>query len=145
MTVREGRFTEVSVYRVVTFHYIIKVEVFMQNNFDLSHINRQIQKNIADIDYARRQVVNQRIEADQKNRDGDHSGGAYHEHEATRFEHQAAELEDVNDQLLTAKERIEQRIAELEGQRAHVDSGHASRLTQIDHELSQLRGTGMML
>lgn len=117
----------------------------MQNNFDLSHINRQIQKNTADISYARRQVANQRIEADQKNRDGDRSAAMYHEQEATRFEHQAVALEDANEQLLTAKERIEQRIAELVSQRAHVNSDHTSRLAQIDHELAQLRGSGMML
>ena len=145
MTVREGRFTEVSVYRVVTFHYIIEVEVFMQNDFDLSHINRQIQKNTADIVAARRQAQNQRAVADQHNREGDHSAAAYYEKEATRFDHEADQLENANDQLQAAQQRTEQRIADLERQRAQVSPDHASRLAQLDKELAQLRGSGMML
>ena len=117
----------------------------MQNDFDLSHINRQIQKNTADIEYARRQAQNQRMTADQKSRDGDHNGAMYYEQEANRFDREAGELEDANDQLQTAKERTERRIAELEAQRTHINADHTDRLAQIDHELTQLRGTGMML
>lgn len=114
-------------------------------NFDLSHINKQIQKNTADITAARRQAQNLRMTADQHNREGDHPAATYYEQQADHFEHEAEQLEDTNDQLQTAKERAEKRIAELEAQRAHVDPQHTSRLNEIDRELSQLRGSGMML
>jgi len=112
---------------------------------DLSHINKQIQKYTADIDFARRQAVNQRMMADQKGREGSPDGGTYYEHEANRFEQQAEEMENEIDHLETEKERIERHIAELEAQRAHVDREHTDRLAQLDHEITQLRGSSFML
>lgn len=117
----------------------------MQNGYDLSHINKQLQGHKVDIEYARRQVNNQRMMADQMHRDGDLSRANYYEQEADRFERQATELEDEMDELQTAKERTEKRIAELVDQRGRVNAEHTDRLSQIDRELTQLRGSGMML
>jgi hypothetical protein len=83
--------------------------------------------------------------ADQKNRDGDASGAQYYEQEATRAEQIADELEAQIDLLQTNKVRLETRVQELLDQRAQVDRDHTDRLAQIDKELSQARGNGMML
>jgi response regulator RpfG family c-di-GMP phosphodiesterase len=117
----------------------------MQNDFDLSHIDRQIHQDTADVDFARRQANNQRMTADQKYRDGDTNGAMYYEKEADRFERKADELEAQIDQLQTNKKRLEQRVQELLEQRSHVDREHAERIAQIDRELAQARGNGMML
>lgn len=111
---------------------------------DLSHISKQIQKNTAEIDEARRQATNQRLMADQKSRDSG-SDASYYEQQALRYDQKANDLENEIEQLTTERERLEQRISELEAQREQVSREHTDRLSQIDNELTQLRGSGMML
>ena len=117
----------------------------MQSDIDLHHIDKQIQQDTADIDYARRQADNQRMMADQKYKENDPSGARYYEQEADRFENKADELQNQIDQLQTTKQRINVRIGELEAQRSQISRDHTARLAEIDHELSQLRGSGMMI
>lgn len=115
----------------------------MQN--DLSHITKQIQKNTASITEARRQAEKQRLLADQMIKEGNDGRISYYEQEATRFDQQAIDLEAEIDQLQTIKARVEKQIADLEAQRATISAEHTDRLAQIDHDIIQLRGSGMML
>lgn len=147
---REGRLTFVSEYHVVTSYYtrrgalgIIEVqEVFMA---DLSHISKQIHSDQARIDEARRQADNRRMMADQKRQEGSANSPDYYEQEALRFDQQANELEDEIEQLTTEKERAEQRIADLEAQKAQISQEHNTRIAQIDKELNDLRGSSLLL
>lgn len=111
---------------------------------DLSHINKQIQKNTLDIEEARRQGTNQRRMADQKSRDGA-SDASYYEQEAIREDHKANQLQEEIEQLTTERDRIHHRISELETQREQLVREHESRLSHIDTELKQLQGSGFML
>jgi len=111
---------------------------------DLSHISKQIQKNTAAIDEARRQAVTQRLMADQKSRDGG-SDASYYEQQALHYDQKANDLENEIEQLNTERERVEQRISDLQSQRDQVARDHTDRLSQIDNELNQLRGSAFML
>ena len=112
---------------------------------DLSHINKQIQKDTADIDFARRQADNQRMMADQRRHEGNDPGAVYYEQEAERFDQQATDMENEMQDLAAEKERVEKRIAELEGQREDAVRNHTDQLSRIDNELAQLRGSSLML
>ncbi|MGV9001450.1 MAG: hypothetical protein ACOH18_00630 [Candidatus Saccharimonadaceae bacterium] len=122
-----------------------KQEVFMETGSDLSHVGKLIEKYTVDARFDREQAVIQRARADQKRRDGDSGTAEYFEQEANRFERQADEYENWVDQLQNRKKQLEQRLKELENQRAHVDSTHTDRIKQLDNEISQVRGSGMML
>ena len=112
---------------------------------DLSHIDKQIQKNTVDIEAARHQAENHRMMADQKREEGSDGSAQYYEEEALRFEAQATELEGQIEQLTAEKTRVETRINELEGQRQDAVRNHTEKLSQIDHELANLRGSSFML
>lgn len=115
------------------------------NNVDLSHINKQIQKNETEIEAKRRQADSFRQVSDQKHGDGDNGGGDYYEREADNLEEQAAELEKEIEQLKLDKERKEKRIAILEEQKASIGQESTERLARIEKELSTLRGSDFML
>lgn len=117
----------------------------MQNPRDVSHIDKQIQKDRVNIDAARAQAENERRIADQRRGEGNDTGATYYEQEADRFEQQAADLEQEVEQLEVQKERVQKRITELEDLRASIDKEHSSRLAQIDQELNDLRGSSFML
>ena len=117
----------------------------MQNDSDLSHINKQIQRNNDNINEARHQAQNQRLMADQMREQENTNREAYYRQEVQRFENQARELEDTNEQLQNKKKETEQRISDLEDQRAQLEADYTSKLSQLDHELVQLRGSGMLL
>ncbi len=112
---------------------------------DLSHISKQIQADQAKIDDARRQAVNQRMMADQRTQEGNPNDPAYYEREALRYDQKADELENEIEQLTTERERTEQRIAELEAQKAQISQEHDARIAQIDQELNDLRGSALLL
>ncbi|MGH7218153.1 MAG: hypothetical protein ACREGE_01760 [Candidatus Microsaccharimonas sp.] len=114
----------------------------MNNDSDLSHITKQIQKNMAEIKASRNQAQRQWNIANQKS--GSDNAG-YYEKEATRSELRADELESEIDQLETAKARIEQRITELEAQRSKISSAHQEHIADIDRQITQLRGSVTML
>lgn len=114
------------------------------NNEDLSHINKQIQKNVDDIEAKRRQADNYRMVSDQKHGTGS-ADGDYYEKEADNLEEQADELETENEQLQVEKERREKRIAILEEQKASIGQESAERLRRIDQEIATLRGSELML
>jgi len=117
----------------------------MQNDFDISHINRQIQKNNTDIDAARLQATNQRTMASQMSQEGNTGRAEYYQNEAQRFEQQAADLEKANQQLQDNKQQSEQKITELEKNRATLNDEFTAKLNEIDKELARIRGSGMML
>lgn len=112
--------------------------------FDVSHVQKQIQQNEAAIIEARHQADKQRMMADQRAIEGNPNDPAYYEREADRHEQQAAGLEVENQQLLVEKERLEKRIAELESQRETISNDHADRLNEIDRQLTELRGSSFM-
>lgn len=112
---------------------------------DLSHVTKQIQKDTADIDFARRQAENHRMMADQKREEGNDSAADYYEQESLRFDKQASDMEAEIEQLTTEQTRLETRIAELEGQRQEAVRNHTEKLNKIDSELANLRGSSFML
>lgn len=113
--------------------------------YDLSHVNKQIQRDTADAEFARQKAKEQRDNADQKYRENNPDGARYHEQEADRFDRKGDELENEIDQLQSVKKRLELRLAELEDERARTDRTHADRLAQINKEIAEVRGSGMML
>lgn len=115
----------------------------MQN--DLAHITKQIQANTVNIEEARRQAQNQRMLANQHRGEEGVNAPDYYEQQAQQLEAKADGLQDQIEQLNIEKEHIEQRIHELEQQREQVNQEYDDRLTQIDKELTQLRGSGYML
>lgn len=117
----------------------------METGSDLSHISRLIEKYTVDAKYAHEQAVTQRTRAAQKHQDGDPGNAQYFDQEAIRFDRQANEYENQVDQLKNKKQQFEQRLKDLEDQRAHVDREHAERLSQLDKEIADVRGSGMML
>lgn len=71
------------------------------NDLDLSHINKQIQNNLVDIEAKRRQADNHRLAASQNSDNRD-----YYDKAADQLEDQAIELENEIDQLAVEKEII---------------------------------------
>lgn len=110
------------------------------NDLDLSHINKQIQKNSVEIEAKRQQAQNYRMMSNQTPDNSD-----YYEKEADNLEDQAMELENELDQLQLEKERKESQLARLEEQKASVGQEHADRLARIEQEIIALRGSDMML
>ena len=117
----------------------------MQNDFDLSHITKQIQKDTAEIKALRNQAQHQRDIANQKYQEEDARSGDHYEAEADRLDSRADELETNIAQLQANKERLEARIAELELKRDAIDKEHSDRLAQLNNDIVKLRGNGMML
>lgn len=113
--------------------------------YDLSHVNKQIQKDTADAQYARQKAQEHRDRANQMHGDNDTNGAQYHEQEASRFDHKGDELENEVDQLNSIKRNLEARLAELQSERARVDRTHTDRIAQIDDEIMKVRGSDMML
>ncbi len=117
----------------------------MYNDFDVSHITKQIQKNIAEVKALRHQAQHQRDIANQKHQTPDSHSADYYEKEADQLEQKADALETENDQLESAKVRIEKRITELETQRSQMSNEHPEHIANIDRELARLRGSAAML
>ena len=111
---------------------------------DLSHITKQIQRDTADADEARRKAADQRSMAAQKTSEGS-SDASYYEIEAQRFDKKASNLEGEIRELTAERLRTEQRISELEKQRTQVTQEYNDQLLHLDNEITQLRGSGMLL
>jgi|GEM_PF-2047600 len=117
----------------------------MQNDFDLSHINKQLRNDEANLSALRREIDNKRAMANQRYREENPNGARYYEDEANRLEQNADALEDTIKQLTAKKGQFEQRIAQLQQQRTRVDRSHQDHLAEIDREITRLSGNGMML
>ncbi|HWT39728.1 MAG TPA: hypothetical protein VN081_00390 [Dongiaceae bacterium] len=112
---------------------------------DLSHIQRQITGHEATIAEVRREEQVQRQYADQKRSEGNNSAAEYYEQQAGKLEAHAAELEGELDQLRIDKQRVEQRISQLEAQKAALSRDHEAELIRISDELNRPRGSSLML
>jgi TolA-binding protein len=117
----------------------------MNNDSDLSHISKQIQKETAEIQSLRKQAEHQRVLTNRSLQGTATGSPQYFEKEALRLDKKAHDLENQMDQLESAKAQIEKRIAELEAQRAQIDSEHQKHLADIDAQITQLRGSAAML
>lgn len=112
------------------------------NNGDLTHINKQMQRDDVIATDARRQADTYRMNAEQNRARG--QSPDYYEQEAARLDDQASDAEDEKNKLQAEKEQIEKQINELQTQRTQAEQEYSSKLSQIDSELARLRGSGLL-
>ena len=112
---------------------------------DLSHIDKQIKLNQVNINEARNQAVAQRTLAVQKQQGEDTGAPEYYEQQARHYDEKADQLAEENERLNDERQRTQQRITELEDEKARTEQEHAEKVRQIDSELTQLRGSGLLL
>ena len=120
----------------------------MQNDIDLSHVTKLIQKNLVQIAELRKEADEMRQCATRRDQEGNHDGRRYYDQQEANLETQANNLTNENTRLTQLKNNLETRIMALEHQRVVVASTQPSQpeqLAHIDQELAQLRGSNAML
>jgi chromosome segregation ATPase len=108
---------------------------------NLKHLERSLRKHQEDAAGARRQAEAERDRAQQFIADGNDGQAQYHNRAAERLEEQANELENEMPQIESLMATKQKRIDDLQAQRDQLTRESTDRITAIDRELNQLRGS----
>jgi len=112
---------------------------------DLTHIQRQIQKNKLDAADFRKQAQAERVRAQQKRDQGEDTGAIYHDQSAEQLEDKSEQLEREAEELTSEKSNQEARLSMLQKQRDDLENKHNSDLKALDREIEQVRGSQLSL
>lgn len=111
------------------------------NDPDIKHLDRHLRKNQEDAAAARKQAEMERDRAQQFIQSGNDGQAQSHTREAEKLENRAMELENEMPSLEAAKSTMEKRINDLQQQRDQLTRESTDRITAIDKELAQLKGS----
>jgi hypothetical protein len=112
---------------------------------DLSHIDRQIQKNEIDAAEHRKRADVAQATAASKQGQGTGTEGTYFEQEAYRERQKADALDADTERMKAAKADAETKLASLKQQRESEVRDHEAKIAALDREIKQVAGTSLSL
>ncbi len=103
---------------------------------DLKSLRKHIESNQIKIADLRQQAQGQRVQNENTS-----ENNQFYLQQAEVIDHQARELEDENEQLENHYRELEAKIATLQNERDTLARESGEKITQLDNELTRLRGS----